>query len=144
METPNVPMRVPRTKSAELFAGSIGAKKASELEERFARELSKREIPFIFQVRLSPLFGLTERKTNQPGEVEIDFLTVWQNLYRPVQIDGEIAHYKMAWQAERDKAKDDIVNNALRSIGAWPVVRVPYWQIWTAEQTRQKVMEIFV
>lgn len=146
MKAPDVPKRIPTSASnaKEFFSGTIGFNKASQLEERFARELVRRSIEFTFQVRVSPMFGLSTHKSNTPGEVEIDFLAVWRGLLQPIQIDGEIAHYKMAWQKDKDKNKDDIVNSALKSFGAQPVLRIPYWQIWTPEQTRLKVMEIFV
>ena len=143
MEAPTVPRFIGSHRTPEFFSGSIGQKKASQLEERFAKFLKERGVDFSFQMRILPNGNITEKKSNLPGEVEIDFLAIWYGLIRPVQIDGEIGHYKMPWQIELDKEKDARVNQVLKHYGAWPIIRIPYWKIWTPEQTRRLVREIF-
>jgi hypothetical protein len=143
MNAPDVPRFQPSHKTAEAFSGTVNGKKASQLEERFARELDIRKISYTFQIRILPNGKISEYKTNLPGEVEIDFLAVWQGLVQPVQIDGEIGHYKMPWQKEIDREKDARVDSVLLPKGAWPIKRISYVDIWTPELTKQKCREVF-
>lgn len=131
-------------KVTETFTGQVQGKKASDLEERFARALQKRGISFTFRLRLSPLFGLTEVMRNDPGEIEIDMLAQHRGELVPIQIDGQIAHFYAAWQRDVDMAKDASVNHALEAYGARKVIRLKYDQIWTSKQCDNVVREIFL
>lgn len=128
----------------EFLTGFIGDKKASDLEERFANALNKIGLDFEFEVQLlpgeNPRF-LQGSQRNQLGAVEIDFLIVQNETMFPVQIDGEFAH-KTAEQRERDKEQDQRLDDSLRQFNAYPVKRVPFYEIETPEQAEQIAKDI--
>jgi hypothetical protein len=126
-----------RIGAAENFTGSVQGKKASDIEERFARSLNKLQVSFEFQARISSGDNprLSATKTNQAGELEVDHLIENGGQVIPVQIDGEIGHYFTQQQKLQDEVKTDMVNDFGVSMGWSPVVRVPYTELQTQEES---------
>lgn len=111
----------------EPLAGTVQGKKASDIEERWARACSKLpDWSYSFRIRINPLSGqLTEVMMNLPGELEIDFLMQRGSTILPILIQGEIGHFYTAWQATTDEMKQAGINNALRAYSAQPALPVP-------------------
>jgi len=126
--------RVQPDKLQETFTGELQGMKASDIEERFARALNKRNIGYEF--RVAYIAG-----RNLPGEVELDFAVSQGSQIFPVQIDGEFAH-KSASQKSEDAMKDAILNQRLEGM-ARPVIRIPGAELETQEMTDRKVKELF-
>ncbi|MFA6271341.1 MAG: hypothetical protein WC657_09145 [Candidatus Paceibacterota bacterium] len=115
----------------EELTGYVSGQKASDLEERSARALTKLEIDYTFRARISPLSGLTEAHENIVGEVEIDFLCMYYGKIYPVNIQGEISHFYASWQRVEDDEKEAKINKALEPYKAHPLVLLPYWRLST-------------
>lgn len=128
-----VPRRLRSQKPKETFTKVIQGKKASDLEERFARALDKLGYGYTFRYQISQ-FGGSENLVNTTGTVEVDFLVSKNGLLQPVQVDGEIAHYKAAWQREKDAQKDLKANEFFQQYGALPLVRIPFWDLDTQDR----------
>lgn len=117
---------------AEGLTGLVDGKKASDIEERFARSLSKFEIPYEFQISyLMP--------HNMVGEYRLDFLVYYGGLEYPYAIDGEYAH-KTASQKRADAFKDDVFNS-LKQGYLQPVTRVDFTKLSTQEIADDYVKE---
>lgn len=127
----NVPPRILFPNPAEELTGLVQGKRASDLEERSARSISK--IPdwsFTFRVRINPItHRLSEVFTNMRGELEIDFLAIRGRIMIPIMVDGEISHYMESWQREVDLRKRAEVDDAMRAYGALPTVSVAYYEL---------------
>lgn len=102
----------------EGLTGFINGEKASDIEERFARSLWKRNIEFTFQQHY---FGPAK---NTPGAIQVDFMVSLGAMWTPVQIDGEIAH-RTVMQRMEDKIKDSRLNAYFSRNGINNVVRIP-------------------
>jgi hypothetical protein len=99
----------------------VQGKKASDIEERFARALesNKRIDGYSF---LQHYFGPTR---TTPGAVEVDFMVQAGGEVYPVQIDGEYAH-KTQQQRDKDAQKDQILNKYFAKFGNIKAVqRIP-------------------
>ena len=96
----------------ENLTGMVQNKKASDIEERSARAISK--IPdwdYTFLVRISPLTGkLTQTFRNLPGEFEIDFLCQRGSELFPILIDGEVSHFLATWQKLQDEIRLSLIH----------------------------------
>lgn len=138
--------RLDRRVRDEGLLGVVQGLKASDLEERFARSLSKLEYPFEFRYRISsPLTGmrrLSRRFTNETGEVEIDFLVQTTSI-TPVFIDGQIGHFYTAYQADKDALKTNATNEFGRILQWRPAIRVPFWRLQDQDMTDVTVRELF-
>jgi len=110
----------PRAEQEQL-SGMVQGKKASDIEERFARALegNKRIEGYSF---LQHYFGPTR---TTPGAVEVDFMVQAGGEWYPVQIDGEYAH-KTQQQRDKDAQKDQILNKYFGKFGNIKnVMRIP-------------------
>lgn len=121
-------------KNDESLTGWVNGKKASDIEERFARALSSNErvdgFVFIFPV-VSP--------QNMVGQLELDFLIQAGAFYYPVQIDGTYAHKNASKQSE-DMVKDRIIWEHLKaSYSVMPVVRIKGIALETQEEANLQV-----
>jgi hypothetical protein len=137
-----------RTGDQEVLSGEVQGMKASDLEERTARALSRMEIPFQFRVRItSDALGeqkLTTRFENVRGEVEIDFMAERNGQVTPIFVDGQIGHFFTPHQADVDKLKADIANEFGRRFGWKEAVRVPFWQLANQAMTDRTIEDIFL
>jgi hypothetical protein len=102
----------------EGLTGQVQGIAASDIEERFARALSKdsRVTSYLFR---EPVIS----RRNLPGQLEVDFVVLAGPLVIPIQIDGEYAH-KGAAKKQEDALKDAMVNDFYKQYGANLVVRI--------------------
>ena len=134
--------RIRKRATDEGLTGFIGGIKASDIEERFARSLSKHRLEYTFQQHY---FGPAK---NTPGAIQVDFMVNLGAMWVPVQIDGEIAH-RTIMQRMEDKVKDSRLNQHFSLVGVKPVVRIPdgvYYPIGaldTQENTDRIVKSLF-
>jgi hypothetical protein len=139
---------VMRTGDQEVLSGEINGDKASDLEERSARSMSKMNIPIEFRVRItSEALGnqrLTKSRANIKGEIEIDFLAEYNGQVTPIFVDGEIAHFMTPHQADIDKQKADLANEFGERFGWRPAVRVPFWKLIDQDMADRTYREIFL
>ena len=111
----------------ELLTGKVLNKKASDIEERWARASVGTNWEILaFRVRIDPTGTYLENTwTNVPGEVEIDFLMTNFTIVQPVSLKGEIAHFYTDWQAQVDALKEAAIDKYGRSQGWLPILSVP-------------------
>ena len=83
---------------AELLEGQVNGMKASAPEERMAKALSGKKIPFEFRYTLGAPRGL-------PGFKELDFLIQANGQYYAVECDTEFTH--------RNKGASDVLHDAI-------------------------------
>lgn len=144
----NYGQTVIRTGDQEQLTGEINGEKASDLEERSFRSLSRLEVSTEFRVRItSEALGqqrLTSRRANIRGEVEIDFLCEKGGQVTPIFVDGEIAHFMTPHQADVDKQKADLANEFGRQFGWREAVRVPFWKLVDQEMADRTYRDIFL
>jgi hypothetical protein len=122
-----VPKRIVFNNPEEVLTHKVNGKKASDMEERFARAVYKLgDWQYEFRYRISPLsHRVSEVIRNLPGELEIDFICVRGGTVVPVLVQGEIGHFYAAWQQAFDEAKEAAINEAMRAYHAAPVIKVP-------------------
>jgi hypothetical protein len=127
-ENPAVKDRLP-------LSGFVKGKRASDLEERFARGLSQAGLKFSFQNKIS-------LDSSLPGQEKvIDFIVDLGWRY-PVEIDGVIAH-RTAAQQGKDLVREILLNHSLLRRGIFPIQRVKWWQLETQEMADRHVREMF-
>lgn len=121
--------RVKPIKDEESLSGIVQNKDASDLEERYAKALSKdKEAVRGYSFNPSYVAG-----RNMPGEIRLDFMVYLNTGFaQPTQIDSRFAH-RTAEQKSEDRAKDAILNDYLRGVGALPVIRVDGNDLQTQE-----------
>ena len=107
--------RVVSVSDEENLTGYVQNQEASDIEERFARALRKKEIRFTFQ----PSYF---QNRNVPGEIRLDYM-VDAGYLQPCQIDGSYAHKSAEARAE-DQIKDALLDEFLQGTGALPVIRI--------------------
>lgn len=125
--------RISPEMDTEILVGSVQGITASDIEERFAKSLYKKQISFRFQ---ESFFA----GRNMPGEVRLDFL-ITDLFIQPVQVDGEFAH-KTAAQKERDRLNDARLDNHLSGTGALPTIRIPGEFLQTQEDSDRQLSEL--
>jgi hypothetical protein len=123
-------------KEDESLSGYINGQKASDIEERFYRALSKDKrvdsAQFKYPV-ISP--------RNMPGMLEIDFVVTSAGLVYAFQVDGGIAHKGIGKKMD-DSRKDVLVNSYMRKYNSFPVKRISGDLLSTQEQANQIVKEL--
>ena len=127
--------RVRAPVEGEVFVGEIQGMPSSDIEERFARSLDRRQMNYDF--RTAYVAG-----RNLPSEIELDFMVYIGGISYPFQIDGAFAH-KNASQKSEDAAKDAILDDRLRGTGAFPVRRISGEKLETQEMSDAVVKELF-
>lgn len=119
----------------EPLTGVVQGLEASDIEERFARAHYQLKVDFRFQWYVHTAVGI-------PGEdKQVDFLTDFSGTQIAFEIDGEIGH-KTIEQQEYDDFRDALVNEQLARMGILPIVRVPWFDLETQEQTNQTFKEL--
>ncbi len=115
--------------------GWVHGKKASDLEERFARALNKLALEYWFQVKVYVA-------TSPPGGGKrVDF-AVDLGIWYPVEVDGPLGHSTAAQQG-RDEVREMLLNAVFRHMCWAPLRRVKWWQLETQEMTDRIVREMF-
>ncbi|MEN8242168.1 MAG: hypothetical protein ABFS17_09630 [Chloroflexota bacterium] len=117
------------------LSGLVHGRRASDLEERFARGLDSAGLAYRFQYRVKLEISLPGR------EKVIDFLVELGWRY-PVEIDGVIAH-RTAAQQGADRVREILLNDSLRRRGIFPIQRLRWWQLASQEMADRVVREMF-
>ena len=135
-----------RTGDNEVLTGNVQGLRASDIEERWSRSLTKLDIDFQFRARItSPNVGqrkLTKQMLSLPGEVEIDTL-IFGMVVTPVLIQGEIAHFKTKWQAEIDREKQYWITEFGKNYGWAPLEVIEFYKLKTQAMSDQLAREMF-
>ena len=121
----------------EQLSGFIQGAKASDIEERFARALSKDKrvdgYKFRFPV-ISP--------RSHPGQLEIDFVVQSAGLIYSFQVDGQYSHAGIG-KKQDDHRKDVLVDAyMIKKFNAFPVKRIPWTRLQTQEQADILIREL--
>ena len=125
--------RIEPKSEPEILVGVVQGKRATDIEERFAKSLYKRKLDFIFQV--SFFAG-----QNMPGELRLDFM-IDDIFKQPVQIDGEFAH-KSAAQKAKDTFNDARLDSHLSGQNALPTIRIDGENLQTQEDSDFELSKI--
>ena len=117
------------------LTGFVNGVRASDLEERFARGLSRAGLHFKFQYPVIVVGCL-------PGvEKHVDFL-VEKGYFYPIEIDGLIAHHTTA-QKGKDLVREVLLNQEFIRRGIHTIQRVKWWQLETQEMADRIVRDLF-
>ena len=124
----------------EGLTGVVKGRKASALEERFARALKKnRNIEdWWFNVLVPTKFQI-------PGQYnQVDFFVWMSDILFPIEIDGIFVH-KSAEQKNKDRERDAVLNPSIRerNPGAQNILRIPGYLLEEQESADKVVREIF-
>jgi len=128
--------RVQREVEDEGLGGFVNAEPASEIEERFAIALRKRQLDFDFQHSVWTAYTLPTQ------ERSVDFVV---NLPppTPIEIDGGIAHKTVA-DKEADRMRDGVIDATMMPYGWLPITRVDGENLQTQDDADTIVRELFV
>jgi len=136
---------------SETLTGTVQGKKASDIEERWARAVQKLpDWSYGFRQRISPLtHKVSGLIRNLPLELEIDFLMQRGEQIIPILIQGEIGHFYAAWQRTVDEQKKVAIDQALQAYNAQPTLWIPsntndLWRLSTQAFADQYAREILV
>ena len=116
----------------EELSGWVNGLEATDLEERFARELRKKKLDFQFQFN----FLLPDRTYKNT----IDFVIDRFPIIYPVEIYGQLHE----GNEERDERRLGFLNEFLIPQGLQEITVVWYWQIETPERTQALIEEKFL
>jgi hypothetical protein len=117
------------------LTGFVQGRKASDIEERFARALERSGLKFLFQARVSVMESV-------PGQDKlVDFMVDAGNRY-PIEIDGPIAH-RTAAQKGKDLIREILLNHTFLRRGIMPIRRVKWWQLEIQSLANRLVGELF-
>jgi hypothetical protein len=117
------------------LTGWVHGKRATDIEERFARALMGIGLDFRFQVPVKTRVSL-------PGHERVVDFIVETGLTIPVEVDGPRGHNNSAQQA-MDEVREMLLNEVFRWWGYSPLQRVPWWRLDTQEGAGTLVREIF-
>jgi len=134
-ELPNPPSLRPAGSEEEAFTGQVQGKKASDIEERFARGLQRdsRVESFRFRMVKGALPGTF-------GSVELDFY-IRAGAWYPVQLDGDWIH-KSASARAQDRMQDEKLWQALSYDNPQPISRVRGTLVLTPEAVTRVINQI--
>lgn len=119
----------------ESLSGEVQGLKASMIEERFARALQKKNIPFQFRLELGA-------GRNQPGFKELDFLVERSGMFYAVEIDTAFTHRQ---KQNADVLHDAIVLNELKGLTVYPkVFHIDGDKDLAVQKDADKVVENFI
>ncbi len=121
----------------EVLSGYVYGMKASDIEERFARALSKNRRIDKFEFRVPVIQG-----RGLSGFLEVDFIVVAQGRMHPLQIDGEYSHKNTSKKMD-DLQRDILVNEFLRRYNAMPVKRINGRELDDQDMANLAVKELF-
>jgi len=120
--------RLPPGKAAENLTGVVKGKKASDLEERWARALNKDEgvTDYTFQYIVTTPYEIPGQKNS------VDFVIQYDDQWWAIEIDGTFVH-KTANKRAEDRLRDAFVNEQLRKDGIQPIQRVAGEELQTQD-----------
>src|SRR3990172_1638061 len=128
---------LPEVNAEELLIGFVHGKRASDLEERFARALDEARLQFIFQY---PLYGAYQI----PGEEnKIDFMVFDGPVLIPVEPRGGFVHESPSKTA-LDGRRTQILNEALARQGIREIIQLDFDEPRDMDEGPPLVRELFV
>lgn len=127
--------RMPRVSETETLSKMVQGQPASDIEERFARALSRRQYAYAFRQVINVPFQIPGQKN------EVDFIVFEQGTW-PIEIDGEFTH-KTSEQRAHDSTRDAILDEHLGQWGWQRIQRIPGEDLEDQEMANRKVDEIF-
>ena len=138
---PDDPFVVPDNTAEEILTGYVHGKRASALEERFAKALDFFGIEYIFQFEVDTAYTL-------PNEAkQIDFIVFDGGLGIPIEIGSAFVH-DSASKKEEDKARQDEINPILLLQGINPLgdelYQVPFDRPKSFEDAKDIVASLFI
>jgi hypothetical protein len=132
------------TNAGETLSGKVLGQTASDIEERAAISQSKMGLGYQFRMRINPLInGITPVHRNTKGEVELDYLTSYQNVLWPFMIQGEISHFYDPSTRDEDKNKVAKVDEFLKPYRAHKTILIPFWLLRTQAESDRLFREGF-
>ena len=127
--------RIPPPVLDEGLTGAVQGEQASDLEERYARSLTKLDKEFSFQYEVYAAGTL-------PGEAKLVDFVVWDGgVPFPEEVDAAFTH-KTAEQKGYDRIRDAIVDDSLSKDGFQPVRRIDGERMNTQEGADQVASEL--
>ena len=127
---------LPEVHAEEFLIGFVHGKRASDLEERFARALDEARLQFIFQY---PLYGAYQI----PGEEnKIDFMVFDGPVLIPVEPRGGFVHESPSKKA-LDGRRTQILNEALARQGIRKIIQLDFDEPRDMDEARQLVRDLF-
>lgn len=140
--------RAEAEREAERLEGVVQGKRASDIEERYARSLDKNPRVDGYDFIVHEITG-----ANLPGEAQLDFLVYSGGQQFAVQVDGAFAH-KTAEQKQHDAVQDTRLSEALKDQIAAPapvaglalnglIARIPGWMLATQASADQLAQEMY-
>ena len=126
---------IQEVKDQRPLTGWVHGKRATDIEERFARALMSMKFEFWFQVPFSTQFTI-------PGhEKVVDFIV--ENGFRyPIEVDGPVWH-TIGAERGKDDVREILLNEVFRSIGYMPLQRVAWWRLESQAMADEVVRELF-
>ncbi len=132
---------VPDNTAEEILIGYVHGKRASALEERFARALDFFGVEYIFQFQVDTAFSLPNEAKN------IDFIVFDGGLGIPIEIGSSFVH-DSASKKEEDKIRQDEINPILLLQGINPLgdelYQVPFDRPKSFEDAKDLVARLFI
>jgi hypothetical protein len=126
---------IQEVKDQKLLTGWVHGKRATDLEERFARGLMSMKLEFWFQVPFST-------KLSVPGHEKVVDFVVEDGFRYPVEVDGPIWH-TIGTERGKDDVREILLNEVFRSIGYMPLQRVAWWRLESQAMANEVVRNIF-
>lgn len=103
----------------ETLTGIVQNKKASDLEERFARALSQARLPFKFQY-------LMDTQYTRPGQPKnIDFVVKDAGRIYPIEVYGQYFHTS-AGDRRHDQKRERELDDKFQALG-WERLQIVWW-----------------
>lgn len=127
--------RIPFPPSDEQLSGFVRNEPASDLEERYAKALTRMDKEFDFQYEVYAAGTL-------PGEEKLVDFVVWDGgIPFPEEVDAAFTH-KTAEQKGYDRIRDALVDESLSKDGFQPIRRIDGERMNTQEGADQVAMEL--
>lgn len=124
--------------TGENLTGYIGDKKASDLEERFARAVGKIGLNFAFQWRVATEYTLPDQQKN------VDFVvTQTDGRVVPVEVYGSYFHTS-AGDRVRDNARERELDTVFERWGWEKLVVIWDYQLYNQEVADSTARRLFV
>ena len=128
---------IPSIVEQEILTGFVHGKKASALEERFAKALDEARLQFIFQY---PVYGAYQI----PGEEnKIDFMVFDGPILIPVEPRGGFIHQSPS-KKEKDKRRSQILNEVLQRMGIREIITLKPDEPRDMDNAREIVRSLFI
>lgn len=120
----------------EQLTGSVHGKKASDIEERFAKALEQFNIDYYFQRFVETEYTLPDQ------EKQVDFVVYYQNRTYPVEIYGSYFHTSSG-DTLRDLERERQLNEVFRRWG-WEELQVVWdYELFDMVAAQETVRRLF-